>query len=94
MIFFGPYDEYSSGPLDEHYSLLAKNIKITEKYYSALLRRKEKINDRIIASYKAWQKARDEAQDCEVRQTQLEEKIEKLQKIKGEITSIIALRKN
>ena len=93
MIFFGPYDKFS-GPLDEHYSLLAKNIKITEKYYSALLRRKEKINDRIIASYKVWQKARDEAQNCEVKQTQLEEKIEKLQKIKGEITSVIALRKN
>ena len=94
MIFFGPYDEFSSGPLDEHYSLLAKNVKITEKYYNALLRRKEKINDRIVASYKVWQKVRDEAQDCETRQSQLEEKIEKLQKIKSEISSIIALRKN
>ena len=94
MIFFGPYDECSSKPLEEHFSLLNKDVKLSEKYYSALLKRKGKIDDGIKASYKIWQKARDETQNCEKKQKQLEEKIERLQKIKSEIASVIALRKN
>ena len=91
MIFFGQPNQTSPSPLVQHECLVKKDIKLSEKYYLYLLKKKAKAEKEIIVSLTQLEREKINSSNIAKKELVLESKIKLLQKISSDISQITTL---
>ena len=88
MIFFGPHDKTSTSPLVEHECLIDREIRLSEKYYLYLLKKKVRADKEVTVSLTKLERVKSDSSNIAQTQLSLESKIRQLEKISSDISQI------